>query len=87
MQHVPVRGFNSGEVEDYLNRAYASALEQARNSDKGENPKITAAIYQTDQKGWSTSSKGTAWGQRGHLTAKGSAVLSELRRGLQNLQD
>ncbi|KAK9238905.1 hypothetical protein V1525DRAFT_399841 [Lipomyces kononenkoae] len=87
MQHVPVGGFNSSEVEDYLNRGYATALEQARNSERGEIPKTKVTIYQTDQKGWSTSSKGTAWGQRAHLTAKGTAILSDLRRGLQNLQD
>ncbi|KAK9325073.1 hypothetical protein V1517DRAFT_315317 [Lipomyces orientalis] len=87
MQHVPVRGFNSREVEDYLNRGYASAMEHARNSEKDESAKNKAVIYQTDQKGWSTSSKGTAWGQRGYLTAKGNTVLNELRNGLQNLRD
>ncbi|KAK7205066.1 hypothetical protein BZA70DRAFT_267605 [Myxozyma melibiosi] len=85
-QYTPVRGFNSREVEDFLNREYTAALEQARASEKEEDVKNKTVVFQSDGKGWTnTTPKGSAWTQRGHLTAKGATVLSELRRGVQNL--
>ncbi|KAK9379581.1 uncharacterized protein V2V93DRAFT_52620 [Kockiozyma suomiensis] len=81
-QFTSVRGFNSREVEEYLNKGYSASLVQARAG--GDEKTI---IYSADGKGWtSTTPKGSAWGQRPHLTAKGTTVLTELRHGLQNLQ-
>ncbi|KAK9458877.1 uncharacterized protein V1516DRAFT_681421 [Lipomyces oligophaga] len=86
-RYVPVKGFNSQEVDEYLNRGYARAIDEAKapSSSKGEGDlKNKTVIYQNDGKGWSTPKNGPST-QRGYLTAKGTTVLSELRRGSQNL--
>ncbi|KAK9449500.1 uncharacterized protein V1518DRAFT_416169 [Limtongia smithiae] len=83
-QNTPVRGFNSREVEEFLNRGYDKALQEAQSAERAEGKNTKAAVFQTDSKGWSTT-KGSVWSQRGHLTAKGSNVLNDLRRGLQHL--
>ncbi|KAK9456131.1 hypothetical protein V1511DRAFT_496639 [Dipodascopsis uninucleata] len=87
-QHVPVRNFNSKEVEDFLNKEYSAAQERARESlavDENAASKNKPVLYQSNQKGWNTSTKSSAWSQRGNVTTKGSSVLGELRKGFQNL--
>jgi len=75
-EHVPVKGFNSREVSEYLNRAYAAALNSAQNpyGDEASKP----IIYKSPEKGWKTTGKasGGPWGSRQ------PDFLSQLRRGV-----
>ncbi|KAK9467529.1 hypothetical protein V1512DRAFT_290672 [Lipomyces arxii] len=77
--HVAVRGFNGREVEEYLNTGYVNAIESAKSND-------SIVIYQ-NSKGWTSQKSNSSWGQKTHLTTKGTSVISELRKGLQSLQD
>ncbi|KAL7265961.1 hypothetical protein RUND412_011509 [Rhizina undulata] len=82
--HMPVRGFNSKEVEDYLFRGYEKEVlaAGAQGGDEGSKP----LVYKSD-KGWSTpTQKSGAWGPRGidfsaaNMMASGGTFLNQLRK-------
>jgi len=75
--HIPVRGFNGKEVEDFLYRAYQKELDAAKNQGIDQSQKPT--IYKSD-KGWSLPTKGGAWGNRSNTMASGNHFLNQLRR-------
>lgn len=83
-EHVPVRGFNSREVSEYLNRAYLAALNEAQNPQKGDEAK--PMIFKSPENPWKTTGKVSAgpW-SRPHVMANGNDFLSQLRKGVAGL--
>ncbi|KAF8471854.1 hypothetical protein BDZ91DRAFT_846455 [Kalaharituber pfeilii] len=81
-EHIPVRGFNSREVSEFLNRGYVEALNAAQNpyADEGSKP----IIYKSPENPWKTTGKasGGPWGSRQHVMANGNDFLSQLRKGV-----
>jgi len=78
-EHVPVRGFNSREVSEYMNRAYVAALNSAQNPYPDEATK--PLVYKSPENPWKTTGKGP-WGSRLHVMANGTDFLSQLRKGV-----
>lgn len=83
-EHVPVRGFNSREVSEYLHRGFAAALNAAQTpyGDEAQKP----MIYKSPEKPWKTTGKasGGPW-SRQHVMANGTDFLSQLRKGIMAL--
>ncbi|KAH0612880.1 uncharacterized protein H6S33_009260 [Morchella sextelata] len=82
--HVPVRGFNGKEVEDFLFRAYEKEMQAAKNTgvDQSQKP----MIYKSDKdKGWSTPKN--AWGTRANAMASGGNFLTQLKKSQAALQN
>lgn len=82
--HVPVRGFNGKEVEDFLFRAYEKEMQAAKNTgvDQSQKP----MIYKSDKdKGWSTPKN--AWGTRANAMSSGSNFLTQLKKSQAALQN
>ncbi|KAF8422449.1 hypothetical protein EV426DRAFT_169783 [Tirmania nivea] len=82
--HVPVRGFNSREVSEYLNRGFVAALNaaQAPHEDEALKP----MIYKSPQNAWITSGRtgSGAWPKQ-HVMANGTNFLNQLRKGVMAL--
>ncbi|EMR08918.1 hypothetical protein PNEG_02700 [Pneumocystis murina B123] len=80
--YVPVRGFNSVEVSSYLNKEWKSALDRA--NDASFPAKDKPEIYKMANNEWMTKNGSTTsiWSGRGHLMAKGTAFLTELRKSV-----
>ncbi|KTW28495.1 hypothetical protein T552_01755 [Pneumocystis carinii B80] len=80
--YVPIRGFNTVEVSSYLNKEWKSALDRA--NDTTFPAKDRPEIYKMTNNEWMTKNGSTAsiWGGRGHLMAKGSTFLAELRKSI-----
>lgn len=80
-EHVSVRGFNSREVSEFLNRAFVSAVNDAQNPYKDEA--LKPMIYKSPEKAWKTTGKasGGPW-SRQHVMANGNDFLSQLRKGV-----
>ncbi|KAG4305449.1 hypothetical protein PORY_001005 [Pneumocystis oryctolagi] len=76
------RGFNSAEVSSYLNKEWKSALDRANNSTCSTKNK--PEIYKITDNEWMTKSGSitSVWANKGHLTAKGTAFLSEIRKSI-----
>lgn len=83
-EHVPVRGFNSREVSEYLNRGFVAALNAAQNPYGDEA--LKQMIYKSPEKAWKTTGKasGGPW-SRQHVMANGTDFLSQLRKGVMAL--
>jgi len=81
-EHVPVRGFNSREVSEFLNREYTAALNTAQNPYENDASK-KPMIYKSPEKPWKTTGRtsGGPWGSKQHVMANGTDFLSQLRKG------
>ncbi|KAK6353925.1 hypothetical protein TWF730_008345 [Orbilia blumenaviensis] len=76
-EHAPVNGFNAKELRDLLSKGYTDAVagSQAAGDDK-------PVVYKNNDKGWTTQSKSSPWGQKQHTMANGVDFLTRLRKGV-----
>ncbi|KAK6529392.1 hypothetical protein TWF281_008568 [Arthrobotrys megalospora] len=76
-EHTPVNGFNAKELRDLLGKGYTDAVagSQAAGDDK-------PVLYKNSDKGWTTQSKSSPWGQNKNTMAGGVDFLTRLRKGV-----
>ncbi|KAF2199709.1 hypothetical protein GQ43DRAFT_482224 [Delitschia confertaspora ATCC 74209] len=76
-QHIPVKGFNAGDVREYLKKQYDEAV-------RGQ----PTAVYHKVQGDSVAKRSSGAWGSRGnmsHLMPNGQDFFTQLKKQLQNL--
>ncbi|KAK6335128.1 hypothetical protein TWF718_010566 [Orbilia javanica] len=76
-EHAPVNGFNAKELRDLLSKGYTDAV--AGSQGAGDDKPV---LYKNNDKGWTTQSKSSPWGQNKHTMAGGVDFLTRLRKGV-----